>query len=209
MTRKTIIGIVIAMLALAFVVVVAVALARAQPTVHALTQIKQGAVGPSGRVIGPEGAVGPFGRLPAGTVVVGTGGRIGALGGFALALVLLVAGGIGGLIVYLVRPTRPDTAAATVSAPPAAGPGPRDAHYQEFVQWQQWRQFEDWHRQMHAAATAEQPTVQMQPQAGPQAAPPQSQAEAPTEPTEPPTAPTGPQAEPPASEPAPPDDPKA
>ena len=79
MTRRTIIGIVIAVLALAFVAAVAVAFALGQPTVHAITQIKPGAIGPSGRVIRPGGIVGPLGRLPAGNVIVG-GGRVGPSG---------------------------------------------------------------------------------------------------------------------------------
>jgi hypothetical protein len=162
MTRRTVIGVVIALLAVVLLAALVVGFASSHVTsTVVIPQLKAGAL-PSPRVrVMPGGFVLPFGQQVGRRVTVGAGG--GAIGGLGLALALLLAGGIGALIATLVGATRP---AAAASAPPVPPPGvtsPYDAQYQQFAYWQQWQQFEQWHRQMHAAAAPEAATAPLTP----------------------------------------------
>lgn len=128
--------------------------------------------------------------------------------GLGLLAAVLLAGGVGAAIVYLIDPGRRSahavaagsTAGATVAAgsvaagfaptPSAGASGPADS---------QWQQFEQWYRQTHgsgaaqtqaappAVAVPEAPTAQIQPQTE---TPPTASAAAPDAPIETPDAPT-------------------
>lgn len=102
-------------------------------------------------------------RMPMGGngSAVGFSRRFGGAGGFpglALLLGVLVAGGIGALIVYLVSAGRPAAAAGSAPTPSSTltpGGGPHDPQWQQFEQWQQWQQFEQWRRAPHGAVIPE------------------------------------------------------
>ncbi len=168
MNRKTIIWIVIGVLAAALVAAVGI--------VSYHVGFNHGGV---------RGVVRIGARTPVRNFVFGNGVVRREVGfpGLGVFVALLLAGGVGAAIVYLVNPGRrpatvpatgPGAAAGYAAAPgsvagsaaaPGAAPGaggPYDPQWQQYGQWQQyeqWRQFEQWHRQMHGAGPGEPPAT--------------------------------------------------
>lgn len=138
MGRKTVIWIVIGVLAAAVFAVVGIV------SYHAGFDHGAGA-----GVINPGGPLRGFG--------FGFGRRFGGVAFFpGLRLLgLLAAGALGALIIYLVtRGRRQEALQTTGQVPASGGGGPADP---------QWQQFEQWYRQMHGTAAPETPTAPMEP----------------------------------------------
>lgn len=161
MTRKTIVWIVIGVLAAALVAAVGV--------VSYHVGFNHGGV----RGVVRIGAQRPMRNFVFGNGVVRREVGFPGLGVFAA---LLLAGGIGAAIVYLVNPGRRPAGAfaggpgavagsaaagsvAGSAAAPGAAPGAGGPYDPQWQQYEQWRQFEQWHRQMHGAGPGAPPAA--------------------------------------------------
>ncbi len=148
MSRKTIIWIVGGVLAAAVVAVVGIVSYHLGFT--------------HGAGSGAGGVVRRLRVLPAGNGVSYHVVGVRAFPGLGLLFVVLVAIGVGALIVYFVGPGRKPAAVSAIGHAQTPGSGPYDAGWQEY---QQWQQFEQWHQRMHAPTSPEAPTVPLPPQA--------------------------------------------
>jgi hypothetical protein len=198
MSRKTIIWIVIGVLAAALVAAVGVV------SYHVGFNHGGGVRG-----VVRIGAQGPMRNFVFGNGVVRRGVGFPGLGVFAA---LLLAGGIGAAIVYLIDPSRrpagalaggPGAAAGSAAAGSAAAPGAGGPYDPQWQQYEQWRQFEQWHRQMHGAGPGAPPAATPAPGA-PAGSTTMTQSQAAAAPSAPiatpPEAPASPQTETPSNE---------